>query len=182
MRVEEQKRQGEVMHEMQYKDHDLQQVAVTANDKRYQQLDKVLDEYEDVNGALITVLHQAQKIFGYLPREVQIYTAERLGIPFAEVYGVVSFYALFSVKPRGEYTIEICLGTACYVKGAKKILDTLQKELGIEPGETTKDGKFTLETTRCLGACSLAPMIKVGDDIHGNLTIEKVVELLKQYR
>lgn len=181
MRVEEQKRSGERMHEVKYKDHDLQQVAVGGKSEQYQRLDEVLEKYEDRNGSLITVLHQAQKIFGHLPREVQIYIAERLGIPFAEVYGVVSFYALFSVKPRGEHTIEICLGTACYVKGAKKILDTLQEELGIKPGETTGDGKFTLETTRCLGACSLAPLIKIGDDIHGNLTIEKVRELLKQY-
>lgn len=181
MKVEEQKL-SEEMHEVKYKDNDLLQVEKDTDEERYLALDQVLQEFEDVEGSLITVLHQAQKIFGHLPREVQIYIAERLGVPFAEVYGVVSFYSLFTVQPRGEYTIEVCMGTACYVKGAKDVLETLKKELGIEPGETTKDNKFTLETTRCLGACSLAPFIKIGNDFHGNVTAKQIPELIKKYQ
>lgn len=182
MKVEEQKLSKEQIKYSKYKDKDLAQVEVHEGDERYEKLDLVLDEYEDAKGALITVLHRAQKIFGHLPREVQIYVAERLGLPFAEVYGVVSFYSLFTVEPRGEYTIEVCLGTACYVKGAQKILQKLKAELGIEPGEISEDGKFTIETTRCLGACSLAPIIKVGDDVHGNITPEEIPSILKKYR
>lgn len=182
MKVEEQKLSKEQTKYSKYKDKDLAQVEVHEGDERYEKLDLVLAEYEDAKGALITVLHRAQKIFGHLPREVQIYVAERLGLPFAEVYGVVSFYSLFSVEPRGEYTIEVCLGTACYVKGAQKILQKLKAELGIEPGEISDDGKFTIETTRCLGACSLAPIIKVGDDVHGNITPEEIPSILKKYR
>lgn len=181
MRTEEQKRPGEETKDVKYKDRDLEQIPIGENDERYQALDKVIAEYEDIEGSLITVLHQAQKIFGHVPREVQIYIAERLGVPFPEVYGVVSFYSLFSVQPRGEYTIEICMGTACYVKGAQKILDKLTEELGIEPGEITEDGKFSIESTRCLGACSLAPLIKVGDDVHGNITADDVPAILKHY-
>lgn len=154
---------------------------VEERNPKYDELDQVIAEYEDKEGTLITILHQAQKIFGYLPREVQIYVAERLGIPFPEVYGVVSFYSLFSMKPRGKFTIEVCMGTACYVKGAQEILDTLKEELGIEPGETTEDGLFTIESTRCLGACSLAPVISIGEKMHGHLTPEKVKEVLKEY-
>lgn len=182
MKVEEQKRSAETMRKVWYKTDGLEQVEAGVNDERYDSLDRVLEEHEDQEGSLITVLHHAQKIFGHLPREVQIYIAERLGIPFAEVYGVVSFYSLFTVKPRGEFTIEVCMGTACYVKGARKVLDKLQETLGIEPGETTKDGKFTIETTRCLGACSLAPIIKIGDDVHGNIKAEEIPELLKKYQ
>lgn len=152
------------------------------NDDRYRQLDKVIAQYEDTEGTLITVLHRAQKIFGYLPREIQIYIANRLGIPLPEVYGVVSFYSLFSTKPRGKYTIEVCLGTACYVKGAEKILEKLKEELKIEPGEISEDGRFTIETTRCLGACSLAPIISIGDDVHGKVSPDQVNEILNKYQ
>lgn len=178
MKVEEQKLSKEQIKYSKYKDKDLAQVEVKEAES-YEKLDLVLDEYEDDKGALITVLHRAQKIFGHLPREVQIYVAERLGLSFAEVYGVVSFYSLFNVEPRGEHTVEVCLGTACYVKGAQKILHKLKKELGIDPGEISEDGKFTTETTRCLGACSLAPIVKIGDDVHGNITADDVSDILK---
>lgn len=181
MRVEEQNKSTKKTHPVKYKDNDLQQTVIVKDDEKYEKLDLVLDEYEDVEGSLVTVLHQAQKIFGHLSRDVQIYVAERLGVPFAEVYGVVSFYSLFTVQPRGEYTIEVCMGTACYVKGSGKILEKLKSQLGIEPGETTEDGKYTLETTRCLGACSLAPIIKIGDDVHGNITAEQISEILTKY-
>jgi NADH:ubiquinone oxidoreductase subunit E len=130
---------------------------------------------------LITVLHQAQKIFGHLPREVQIYIAEKMGIPFPEVYGVVSFYSLFSMKPRGKYTIEVCMGTACYVKGAQHILEQLKKELNVQPGEITPDRRFTIETTRCKGACSLAPIIAIGKDIYSKVKPEMTKDILNNY-
>ena len=128
---------------------------------------------------MIKILHEAQKIFGYLSREVLIYTAKDLGVPFAEVYGVVSFYSLFSMKPRGEKTIEICMGTACYVKGAEEILDEFKKELDIEPGEISEDGQYTIETTRCVGACSLAPVVSVDEKVYSKVTPEEVKSIIE---
>lgn len=150
-------------------------------DDRYHKLDEIIREFKDKEGTLITVLHQAQNIFGYLPREVQIYIAKSLGIPLPEVYGVVSFYSLFSMKPRGKYTIEVCIGTACYVKGIEDILEKIKDELGIEPGEVSDDGRFTIETTRCKGACSLAPVIAIGEDIHGKITADEIPDILDKY-
>ena len=150
------------------------------NDK-YQELKSIIQENKDKEGALITVLHQAQKIFGHLPRDVQIYIAKSLGIPFPEVYGVVSFYSLFNMEKRGKYTIEVCMGTACYVKGGEEILNILKDELEIEPGEITEDGKFTIETTRCKGACSLAPIVAIGDDIHSHVKPDEIIDILNQY-
>lgn len=153
----------------------------TANDDNYHELDKVIKEYKDKEGSLITILHQAQKIFGYLPREVQQYIAAKMGIPLPEVYGVVSFYSLFTTLPRGKYTFEVCMGTACYVKGAQHILNKLQDELGIKPGSKTDDGKYSIETTRCKGACSLAPIIGVGKDIHSKVKPERVKDIISSY-
>ncbi|MFW5991860.1 MAG: NAD(P)H-dependent oxidoreductase subunit E [Halanaerobiaceae bacterium] len=150
-------------------------------DDRYGKLDEIIREFKDKEGSLITILHQAQNIFGHLPREVQIYVARSLGIPFPEVYGVVSFYSLFTMKKRGKYTIEVCMGTACYVKGVKEILEKIKEELGIEPGEVSDDGRFTIETTRCKGACSLAPVIAIGEDIHGKISPEDIPEILNKY-
>ena len=148
---------------------------------KYNKLDKIINEYKSKEGSLITVLHQAQKVFGYLPREVLIYVSKKMGIPFAEVYGVVSFYSLFTMKQRGKYTIEVCMGTACYVKGSEEILNKIKEELGIEPGEVTDDGLFTIETTRCKGACSLAPVVAIGDDIHSKVTPDSIKDILSQY-
>ncbi len=151
-------------------------------DDRYERLDEVISGYGGMDGTLITILHHAQKIFGYLPREVQLYIARETGIPFSEVYSVVSFYSLFTMKPRGKYTIEVCMGTACYVKGSEKILEKLKEELGIEPGEVTDDGKFTIETTRCLGACSLAPVIVINGELFGKMSGEEIEKILDKYR
>ncbi|MFW6381232.1 MAG: NAD(P)H-dependent oxidoreductase subunit E [Bacillota bacterium] len=150
--------------------------------EEYRKLDEIIREFKGKEGTLITVLHQAQHIFGYLPRPVLVYISEEMGIPFAEVYGVVSFYSLFSMKPRGKYTIEVCMGTACYVKGSQQILDSLKEKLQIEPGEVTEDGLFTIETTRCKGACSLAPVVGVGEDIHSRVTTDQIEEILEGYR
>ena len=151
-------------------------------DPRYAQLEQLIQEYQGKPGALIPVLHKAQEIFGYLPEAVQVKVAQGLDIPLSEVYGVITFYSLFSTKPRGKHTIGVCMGTACYVKGAAQILEKLQKELKVKIGETTDDGIFTLTMTRCLGACGLAPVITIGDDVYGRLVPEKVAEVLNNYR
>lgn len=152
------------------------------SDQRYRALDEIIQKYRNKPGALIPVLHQAQQLFGYLPEEVQIKVAEGLGVPLSEVYGVITFYSFFSTKPRGKYTIGVCLGTACYVKGAAQILQAVKNELGIEMDDTTDDGLFTLTVTRCLGACGLAPVMMIGDDVYGRLTPERVPEILNSYR
>lgn len=150
-------------------------------DKLYRQLDEFIDGISDQDGVLIRVLHFAQNLFGYLPREVQIHVANRLGKSLAEVYGVVSFYHYFSTKPKASHTVEVCMGTACYVKGASNIIAELEKELGIKVGEITKDQKFGLQVSRCIGACGLAPVMIVGDDIKGRLKPEMVNEILSQF-
>ena len=160
----------------------LEEATEQSNSSEFAKLDQILQENRGQRGVLINVLHQAQQIFGHLSRELQIYIAEGLDVPFSKVYGVVSFYSLFSTEPRGEYTIEVCTGTACYVKGAEDILAELKSQLEIEPGETTTDGLFTLETTRSIGACGMAPIIKVGADTHGRITTEKIPEILDSYR
>lgn len=139
-------------------------------------------KYKDKPGPLIPVLHEAQELYGYLPEEVQSYIAEGLGVPVSKVSGVVSFYSFFTTKPKGEHTINVCMGTACYVKGAEEILNRLKEELGIEEGETSEDGKFTMVGMRCLGACSLAPVVTIDDKVYGKVTPEKMMEIIESYR
>jgi NADH:ubiquinone oxidoreductase subunit E len=153
-----------------------------ATDEKYQKLNKVIEEYKEKPGGLIPVLHQAQLIFGYLPKDVQIKVAEGLDLPLSEVFGVVTFYSFFSLKPRGKYTIGICLGTACYVKGAAEIVEALEKELGIKVGDSTEDGLFSLMVTRCVGACGLAPVLTIGEDVYGRLTPEMIPNILERYQ
>ena len=128
------------------------------------------------------ILHTAQEIYGYLPLEVQNYIAEELGIPLNDVYGVATFYSQFTLKPKGQYKIGLCMGTACYVKGAQKVLDKLQEVLNIEVGDTTADGKFTLEATRCLGACGLAPVMMINDQVYGRLTPDDIADIIAKYK
>mgnify|MGYP006295777759 FL=1 len=144
--------------------------------KLEQMLEEVKNSEQEIN--LVKVLHRAQKIFGHVAREVQIRIAEGLDVPLSEVYSVVSFYSLFTTDARGQTTIEVCMGTACYVKGSEDILQELEEELGIAPGETTADGEYTLETTRCVGACGKAPVVVVGEDVHGGITPEEVETLI----
>ncbi len=151
-------------------------------DPRYERLQKIIAEHRGKPGALIPVLHQAQEMFGYLAEDVQELVAEGLGIPLSEVYGVITFYSLFSTKPRGENTIGVCMGTACYVKGAADILRAIQTEIGVEIDDTSKDGLFTLTVTRCLGACGLAPVITIGEDVYGRLTPDKIPDIINKYR
>jgi NADH-quinone oxidoreductase subunit E/NADP-reducing hydrogenase subunit HndA len=131
---------------------------------------------------LIAVLHKAQELYGYLPSEVMDQIAEKMQIPTAHIWGVATFYHYFNLKPIGQHTISVCLGTACYVKGVEKILDTLKKELGIDIGQTTEDMLFTLQGARCLGACGIAPVIMIDDKIYGELDSKKTVEIINQYR
>ena len=145
------------------------------------QLNKLLDKYKDVEGALMPVLQGAQDIYGYLPIEVQRRIAEGLKIPVEQVYQVVTFYAQFTLNPVGKYKISVCLGTACYVKGSQAVLDELEKQLGVGAGSTTPDAKYTLEATRCLGCCGLAPVMTVNDDVYGRMKPEDVKDILAKY-
>ena len=148
---------------------------------KYAQLQKVIDEHKDQKGALMPVMQAAQDIFGCLPQDVQIKIAEGLDITLSEVYGVATFYSQFALAPKGENIINVCMGTACYVKGAQAILDKICDSLGIKPGGTTEDGKFTLQATRCVGACGLAPVMMINEDVHGRVTPEDVPAILAQY-
>ena len=155
--------------------------------KKTAELNKYIDSLPigtDINtnrGFLITCLHKAQSIFGYLPQEVQSLIAEKLRLNLSDVYGVISFYSFFTTKPKGKYNINICLGTACFVKGADKILEEFENKLKIKNGETSKDMMFSLGALRCVGACSLAPVVLVNEKVYANATPESVDKILKEY-
>lgn len=151
-----------------------------ADQEKYAELKKFIDSLPTQRGELIRVLHRAQGIFGYLPREVQVFVAREMEVPVSKVYGVVSFYSYFTMKPKGKYEISVCMGTACYVRGAESVLEELRKKLGIEPGETTEDGKFSLRSLRCVGACGLAPVMMVGDKVYGRVTPDMVDTILAE--
>lgn len=138
------------------------------------QLGEVIERYKSVPGSLIQVLHEAQTIYGYLPLEVQKKVSEGMNVPLAEIYGVISFYAQFSTEPKGEYQINVCMGTACYVKGAGDILEKFRSRLSIDVNECTPDGKYSLHSCRCVGACGLAPVVTVNDEVYGRLTPDMV--------
>lgn len=148
----------------------------------YEELEAYINQMETTKGALIEILHKAQNIFGYLSRDVQLFIARKLGIPGAEVYGVVSFYSYFTTKPRGKYTISCCMGTACFVRGADRIIERLKEILKIESNEVTEDGLFTLVDVRCIGACGLAPIVKVNDKVYGRVKEEELEEIIETYR
>ncbi|MFZ5943570.1 MAG: NADH-quinone oxidoreductase subunit NuoE [Bacillota bacterium] len=149
--------------------------------EKYLRISEIIDEYKDKEGSLIQILHLAQGIYGYIPLELQEYIAERLDIPVSQVSGVVTFYSFFSTQPRGENTIRVCLGTACYVRGGKKIVDRLMELLKIQVGETTADGKFTLEVMRCIGACGLAPALTINDDVYKQVNPDKLQSILNKF-
>lgn len=151
------------------------------NEEMFQELDEFIDSLNYDEKELIAILHRAQGIFGYLPMNVQSHIARKLNINVAKVYGVVSFYSFFSMVPKGEYVISICLGTACFVRGSGKILERVEELLNIKNGETTPDGKFTITTLRCVGACGLAPVMQINDKTYGNITPEDVEGILATY-
>ena len=142
---------------------------------------EIIAEHKGQAGATIPVLHKAQEIYGYLPIEVQTMIAEGLDVPLAEIYGIVTFYTQFSLNPKGEYQIGVCLGTACYVKGSGDILEEIKQILGIDVGECTPDGKFSLEATRCVGACGLAPVVTINEDVYGRLVKGEIGAILAKY-
>ena len=143
---------------------------------------EVIDRLKDQRGALMPILQEAQDIYGYLPEEVQQIIAKGLQIPFEEVYGVATFYSQFALNPKGKYKVSVCLGTACYVKGSGEVYARLAKELGIEGGECTADMNFSLEACRCVGACGLAPVIMINDEVYGRLVPDDVPKILAKYR
>lgn len=145
-------------------------------------LREVIAKHKDVPGSLMPVLQQAQDLYGYLPTEVQKIIAAEMGLPLAEVYGVVSFYSQFTLNPKGKYQIAVCLGTACYVKGSGAVIERISEKLGIEPGGITTDGKFSLDATRCIGACGLAPAMTINGKVYGRLIPEDVDEILDSYQ
>lgn len=147
-----------------------------------EQLLAVIEKHKHDKGALMPVLQEAQEIYGYLPEEVQKIIAQGLDVPLEEVYGVVTFYSQFSLVPKGKYNISVCMGTACYVKGAAALLDKLTEKLGIGPEECTADGKFSLTACRCIGACGLAPVLTVNDDVYGKLVPEDIEGILAKYQ
>ena len=150
--------------------------------EQFEALQQVIDELRNEPGCLMPIMQRAQDIFGYLPEEVQNYIAKELDIPVSDIYGVATFYAQFNLEPKGKYIISVCMGTACYVKGSQQVLDKLEEVLGVPAGRTTKDGVFTLNATRCLGACGLAPVIMVNDDVYGRLTPDQIPAIIAKYR
>ncbi len=146
-----------------------------------EQLKAVIAKHHDQPGGLMPILQEAQGIYGYLPIEVQTMIADGLGISLSEVYGVATFYSQFSLTPKGEHKISVCLGTACYVKGSDKILEAIETKLGIKSGECTEDGMFSIDSCRCVGACGLAPVMMVDEDVYGKVTPEQVGGILDSY-
>lgn len=148
------------------------------DEQKYKRLDAIISGYKDKKENLIQILHMAQGIFGCVSPELQEYIADKTGLPVSKVHGVVTFYAHFSTEPKGEHIIKVCMGTACFVRGAKDIIDALSDKLGIGVGETTGDGKYTLEVTRCIGACGLAPVMTIDDTVYQQMDKKKVEQLL----
>lgn len=165
-----------------------QAISVTAPTKHslpkenFTELEAFIDNLETTKSALIEILHKAQNIFGYLPRDVQLFIARKLGIPAAEVFGVVSFYSYFTTKPRGKHTISVCMGTACFVKGADKIIEKVKESLEIESNEITEDGLFSLKDVRCIGTCGMAPVMMIDDKVFGRVKPEEIDDILNSYR
>ena len=156
-------------------------IKVKLKEKDVDQLKQICKDFNNEAGELINVLHKAQGIFGYLPAEVQEVVANELNVSVAKVYGVVTFYSFFTMIPKGLHPISVCTGTACYVRGAEKVLDEFKKRLNIKVGETSPDGKFSLSCLRCVGACGLAPVVLIGDKTYGRVSPDGVKDILKEY-
>lgn len=143
--------------------------------------EEILAQYRQEKDLLITILNDVQEKYGYIPKQAQMAISEYLSIPMAEIYGVITFYSRFTLAPKGKYNISICLGTACYVKGSQKLLDRAKERLKIEPGQVTPDGKFSIDDVRCVGACGLAPVFMVNDEVYGNATVKQLDEVIDKY-
>ena len=151
------------------------------NADQYDQLTEFISNLESKETALIEVLHKAQHIFGFIPKEVQLFIGEKLGIPASKVFGVVSFYSYFTTEPKGKYVINVCMGTACFVRKADTLLRELEKVLCIKPGETTENKMYSIEALRCIGACGLAPVIMVNNEVYGKVTVDDISKILAKY-
>ena len=149
--------------------------------EQQEQLFKVIDENGGTHGSVMPILQKAQEIYGYLPIEVQTMIAEKMDVPLEEIYGVSTFYSLFALTPKGKYNVSVCMGTACYVKGAADVLGKICEVLGIQPEECTQDGKFSITECRCIGACGLAPVLTVNDDVYGRVSVSEVEDILSKY-
>ena len=160
----------------------ISSVPFTGTEEQKQKLLGVIAEWKDKPGALMPIMQKAQEIYGYLPIEVQTIISDETGIPLEKIYGVSTFYAMFSLNPKGKYRVSVCLGTACYVKGAQAIYDKIAEILKISEGECTPDGKFSLDACRCVGACGLAPVMLVNEDVYGRITADDVPGILAKYQ
>jgi NADH-quinone oxidoreductase subunit E/NADP-reducing hydrogenase subunit HndA len=156
-------------------------MAFRGTPKQERELRRFIRKHKDQPGAMMPVLQEAQGIYGYLPREVQEIIAQEMQVPLSDVFGVATFYSQFTLTPKGEHSISVCLGTACYVKGADKILSAIEDHLGIKEGECTADGFFSIESCRCLGACGLAPVMTVDGEVYGKVTPESAVKIIDSY-
>ena len=145
-------------------------------------LKDIVKKYKSVDGGIIGALHEVQNAYGYIPEVAQKYLSSELNVPMSKIYGIITFYSRFSLKPKGKYHIQVCLGTACYVKGADKVLERFKQKLEIDEGKTTKDGMFSLESVRCIGACGLAPAIVIDNEVYGKMDEKKVDELIEKYK
>ena len=152
------------------------------NKKKDEKLIAILNQYNQDKSNLIQILNQVQEAYGYISKEAQMEISEYLRIPMAEVYGVITFYSRFTLKPKGRYNIAVCLGTACFVKGSEKVLDKVKELLKIDVGQTTEDGLFSIEATRCIGACGLAPVFTVNNEVYGKATPQMVEEVIEKYK
>lgn len=144
-------------------------------------LKTIASKYKKVDGGIIGALHEVQDTYGYISTTSQKYLSKELNVPLSEIYGIITFYSRFSLTPKGKYNIQVCMGTACYVKGAESVLNRFKERLGIDEGETTPDGKFSLEAVRCIGACGLAPAIVVNKEVYGKMDVKKVDEIVDEY-
>jgi NADH:ubiquinone oxidoreductase subunit E len=151
------------------------------SEEMWPQIDRIIQTNRRIAGSIIATLRQCQEVVGYLPIELLDYISAGLNLPSSEVYGVASFYALFSMEPKGRHTIKLCLGTACYVKGIKEVMSRIENEYDLKEGGTTEDRRFSLEGVRCLGACGLAPVMVIGPDTHGDVSSDKIIDILKTY-
>lgn len=150
-------------------------------DKIKKEMKKILEKYPKEEDKLIAILNEVQERFGYIPKQAQLEISEYLSIPMAQIYGVITFYSRFTLAPKGKYNISVCLGTACFVKGSKTLLDRAQEKLKIKPGEVTPDGKFSIDDVRCVGACGLAPVFMINDEVYGNATVKELDEVIDKY-
>ncbi len=157
------------------------QVPFQGTKEQKAQLHVVINELRDTKGCLMPIMQKAQDIYGYLPYEVQKMISDELEVPIEKIYGVATFYSMFNLYPKGKYEISVCLGTACYVKGSGTIFDEVKEQLGIDAGQCTADGKFSLDACRCIGACGLAPVMKINDEVYGRLTPKEIAGILAKY-